>query len=339
MMFLLLLNFCMSFYKKINIVRIASDLKNGLPISANIKHKLSQTASKKFYFAKDCIHPEICKKLQNPKFITTDERKKNKNDITKYEENAEEIEIHLLNLLKTLELLPILIKVETLPDDFENEEILQTNEEEIINFTSNFIYDIKLASKAPIALKNAQQAEFFVFSTLVFNKEHYVLKIGNPEKDEYPLVRIHSSCYTGDLLASLRCDCRDQLQETIKLISENKDFHGGYILYLMQEGRGIGLKNKIEAYRLQQQEGLDTVDSNLAIGYLEDERSFIPAVKMMQFFNINNIVLITNNPKKITDLTSLGINVSKTMHTVFAQNEYNKDYLKIKEVRMLHNFK
>ena len=169
--------------------------------------------------------------------------------------------------------------------------------------------------------------------------EHYIIKIGNPEKDKAPLVRIHSSCYTGDLLASLRCDCREQLQETIKFIAENKEYNGGYVLYLMQEGRGIGLENKIEAYRLQQEGGLDTVDSNLALGFGEDERNFTPAFKLLQFLKIKDICLITNNPKKGEDIKHFGINVVKTIPTFFKPNEYNSEYLHIKETRMNHSFK
>ena len=283
------------------------------------------------------MHPSILEKLLNPEFITTKERAKYGKDKIEFTE-VQDCEKDILSLAKIAELVPILIRVKTLPEDFNKVEIAVLEEGEIKEFISEFIYDLRFASRAPIALKNAKQAEFFVFETPIFNKEHYVIKIGNPEKDKNPLVRIHSSCYTGDLLASLRCDCRDQLQETIKFIDTAEGFNGGYIFYLMQEGRGIGLKNKIEAYRLQQEEGLDTVDSNLALGYLEDERNFIPAVKMMKVFDINNIVLITNNPKKANDLNDLGVRVEKTIHTVFAQNEYNKDYLKIKKTRMLHDF-
>lgn len=328
----------MSFYKNINVTRIISDLKNGIPIFANIKHKVLKTSSKNFYFVKEFIHTDVLNSISNPIFITTNERIAFSKDNIKYNKAEEKIEQDLLVLFKAIEFTPVLIKTNILPKAFQDGQILTITSEEIAEFTQNFIYDVRLASHSPIALKSATHAEFFVFQTLIFGKEHYVIKIGNPEKDTHPLVRIHSSCYTGDLLASLRCDCRDQLQESIKQINEAKNFNGGYIFYLMQEGRGIGLKNKIEAYRLQQEDGLDTVDSNLAIGYMEDERNFNPAVKMMEYFNIKSVVLITNNPKKAKDLNTLGIKVESTMHTVFKPNSYNSDYLDVKKNRMHHSF-
>ncbi len=244
----------------------------------------------------------------------------------------------IINLLKIAEFEPTLICTPALPNEFENVNLVEVLIDEMEEFCKNFIYDLRFISKAPIQLKMAKNCEFFVFRTPLLAIEHYIIKIGEPEKDKYPLVRIHSSCYTGDLLASLRCDCRDQLQESIKFIENAEGFNGGYVLYLMQEGRGIGLANKIKAYRLQQCEGLDTVDSNLAVGFKDDERNFSPAVKMLKFLNISEISLITNNPKKMEDLKKLGVEVHSTIRTVFAVNEYNESYLKVKEERMKHLF-
>lgn len=314
---------------------MTSDLKNGLPIYVNLKHNITKVASKKFYFAMERIHPTVLQSLSKFTIISTKERKTYGSpdlDIILPETEEEEL---LLKLLKTLEIVPILVATESLDSRFMP---LQFNKAEVKDFLSNFVYDVKLVSQSPISLKNAEEAEFYFFRTLFCNIEHYAIKIGKPENDKIPLIRIHSSCYTGDLLASLRCDCRDQLQESIKFISQNKDYSGGYILYLMQEGRGIGLANKIEAYRLQQEASMDTVDSNLSLGFLEDERSFLPAKRILDFFEIDEVCLITNNPKKQEDLQKLGINVVKTLHTVYNPNPHNIEYLEVKHQRMGHKF-
>lgn len=329
----------MSFYKNINVIRVISDLKNGLPISVILKHKALQTSSKKFYFAKQTIHPQVLLELEINQIISTKERKAFGKDDFTVSTTEEPALNEVLELLKIAELEPILAEVETLPEMFQGMEVFEANLRETLEFKKNFIYELKLVAEAPIQLKYAENCEFFVFRTPLLAIEHYIIKIGNPEKDKTPLVRIHSSCYTGDLLASLRCDCRDQLQEAIKFINTAEGFNGGYVLYLMQEGRGIGLANKIHAYKLQQKDGLDTVESNLALGFLDDERSFAPAAKMLHFLNINEVCLITNNPKKAEDLEKLEIKVKNRIHTFFSPNEHNKEYLEVKQEKMGHSFK
>ncbi len=314
------------------------DIKNTIPIFAILKYKTFKTSSKKFYFAKDFLSDEFLHQ-EKLEIITTLEFKEHGEELPNSKLPDHEIENELLNLLKFLELSPILVAVENLPEEFSQIPLNEVKEGEITNFLSEFIFDLKLVSNAPIQLKMAVDCQFYLFRAKFLPLEHYVIKIGAPERDESPLVRVHSSCYTGDLLASLRCDCRDQLQESIKFISKAEGFSGGYILYLMQEGRGIGLANKIKAYNFQQLEGLDTVESNLKLGFKDDERSFLPAIKMLEFFKVNSISLITNNPKKAQDMEKLGIKVEKTIHTIFAINEYNESYLKVKEEKMGHSFK
>ena len=327
----------MSFYKNINIVRAICDLQNGIPVIAILNEGL-KSASKKFYLIKDIASNNFIQNIQY-EVITTQE---NKTHNALYQnanlpQNKEEEK--LIEITKLLEFQPVLIAFTSLPDDFNNIAINEIKHQEMESFILEFKNELHFFEKSPIQLKIAKNCEFYVFKTAYLDREHYIIKINNPEKDKIPLVRIHSSCYTGDLLASLRCDCRDQLQESIKFISNNPNFDGGYILYLMQEGRGIGLANKIKAYKLQQTQGLDTVDSNLALGFKDDERDFAPAVKMLEFLKINEIFLLTNNPKKVQDLKNLGINVKENINTVFAKNEYNEDYLQIKQDRMHHSFK
>lgn len=319
-------------------MRAISDLKNGLPIYADTKHNIAQTASKKFYFAQEYIDPCILHDLKDFTILSTQERKKYGNDDFDFK-IGDAHEQCILDLLKVVETLPLLVCTLHLPKAFAKLDIIKVKREDVIDFTKNFIYDLRLITRTNISLKEAKVAEFFVFRTPVFGREHYVIKIGHPEKDNIPLVRIHSSCYTGDLLASLRCDCRDQLQDTIHFISNNKEYNGGYILYVMQEGRGIGLANKIRTYELQIEKGYDTVDSNLCLGFKDDERSFMPAKKMLDFFKIDTICLITNNPKKQNDIENFGIKVAKMLHTIYNPNAYNAEYLDIKHKKMGHEFK
>ena len=327
----------MSFYKNINIIRAVCDLQNGIPVSAILNEGL-KSARKKFYFIKDAINNNFPQNTQY-EVITTKENKTHNILYQNANLPQSKEEEQLIEITKLLELQPILIAFTSLPSDFTGIVINEIKHAEVQNFILEFKNELNFFEKSPIQLKMAENCEFYVFKTPYLNKEHYIIKIKNPEKDEVPLIRVHSSCYTGDLLASLRCDCRDQLQESIKFINNNPNFNGGYILYLMQEGRGIGLANKIKAYKLQQLDGLDTVDSNLALGFKDDERNFMPAVKMLEFLKIKEVFLLTNNPKKVQDLKSLGVNIKNSINTVFAKNEYNEDYLKIKEERMKHSFK
>ena len=328
----------MSFYKNINVIRAVCDLQNGIPISATILNKGLKSASKKFYFIKDVISLETLNDLEY-EVITTKEKKSSNTQNNNMQIAQTSEEENILEIAKMLEFEPIVIATSKLPQAFNSFNINEIGADDIQNFIQEFQGSLSFVAKSPIQLKMAENCEFYVFKTAYFNKEHYIIKIKNPELDKTPLIRIHSSCYTGDLLASLRCDCRDQLQESIKFINNHQDFNGGYILYLMQEGRGIGLANKIKAYKLQQLNGLDTVDSNLALGFKDDERSFIPALKMLEFLNIKDIFLLTNNPKKSQDLTNLGINIKGLIHTIFAENKHNESYLKVKEEKMHHSFK
>jgi GTP cyclohydrolase II len=145
-------------------------------------------------------------------------------------------------------------------------------------------------------------------------------------------VRLHSECLTGDALGSLRCDCRDQLETALRKIGQ---MDRGMLLYLRQEGRGIGLINKIRAYSLQD-EGLDTVEANLALGFRDDERDYAVAAHMLMSLKIKSVQLMTNNPKKINQLTQYGIDVNGRIPHIMAPNEYNRFYLETKAVKSGH---
>lgn len=171
-------------------------------------------------------------------------------------------------------------------------------------------------------------------------QEHVMLTVGLPinqteESDIIPIVRVHSECLTGDAFSSLKCDCGPQLNATMKLI---QSYGYGAILYLRQEGRGIGLVNKIRAYALQDQ-GHDTLDANLMLGLPADARTYEMCKPMLDHVNVTKVKVITNNPNKINYLSDLGIEVVERVPILVGVNEYNTDYLSVKRDRMGHMIK
>lgn len=173
-----------------------------------------------------------------------------------------------------------------------------------------------------------------VFEDLATGREHLALVMGDPAALQAPLCRVHSECLTGEVLGSLRCDCGEQLDDAMARIAAAGD---GILLYLRQEGRGIGLTEKIRAYALQD-EGLDTVEANRRLGFDADLRDYRPAVDMLGWFGIPRIRLMTNNPAKLTALRSQGIEVVNREPIIADPNAHNAAYLKTKRDRMGHLF-
>lgn len=163
-------------------------------------------------------------------------------------------------------------------------------------------------------------------------KEHVAITKGDVIGAKDVPVRLHSECLTGDALGSLRCDCRDQLEASLTMIGK---MDRGMVLYLRQEGRGIGLINKIRAYSLQDQ-GLDTVEANHALGFRDDERDYSVAAHMLSSLKIESVRLITNNPKKIQQLVDYGIKVSDRIPHIMEPNEHNRFYLETKAAKSGH---
>ena len=162
--------------------------------------------------------------------------------------------------------------------------------------------------------------------------EHLALLKGKWEKDEPVLVRVHSSCFTGDILGSLRCDCGDQLHKAMEMVeSEGK----GAILYMNQEGRGIGLLNKLKAYRLQEQ-GMDTVEANLHLGFQMDQRDYGIGAQMLRHLGITKLRLMTNNPKKRVGLIGYGLEIVENIPIEIHSNLHNKKYLQTKRDKLGH---
>ena len=165
-------------------------------------------------------------------------------------------------------------------------------------------------------------------------KDHLVIAFGTIESKKPILARLHSQCITGESFFSMRCDCRFQLTESLQQIANNGS---GVIFYLQQEGRGIGLSNKIRAYKLQD-EGMDTVEANHQLGFHEDERNYEIVASMADHLNINSLDLMTNNPKKIKALEKMGLKVNRRIPILSESNQHNKKYLKTKAKKLGHLF-
>ncbi|HEX6268606.1 MAG TPA: GTP cyclohydrolase II [Anaerolineales bacterium] len=163
-------------------------------------------------------------------------------------------------------------------------------------------------------------------------KDHVAITKGDVIGASNVPVRLHSECLTGDAIGSLRCDCRDQLEAALKTIGQ---MDKGMLLYLRQEGRGIGLMNKVRAYSLQD-EGLDTVEANLALGFRDDERDYAVAAHMLMSLKIGSVQLMTNNPKKIDQLRQYGIQVNGRIPHIMEPNEHNRFYLETKAAKSGH---
>ena len=191
---------------------------------------------------------------------------------------------------------------------------------------------LKIAARANVPLALAPEAEVVMFRADVGGDEHFAVIVGDGFSNEAPLVRLHSQCVTGDVLGSLKCDCGDQLQGAIKLMA---DSGGGILVYLSQEGRDIGLLNKMRAYALQDS-GLDTVDANHALGFETDERLFLPAAKILRELGLSKIRLITNNPEKISQLGESGLQIIERVPLNLEGNRHNKRYLATKRDRTGH---
>lgn len=173
------------------------------------------------------------------------------------------------------------------------------------------------------------------FKQLSNGLEHVAIIKGEWDKNEPILVRVHSSCVTGDIFGSKRCECGDQLHKAMELIEKEGK---GLIVYMNQEGRGIGLMNKMKAYKLQE-EGLDTVDANLHLGFKADERDYGVGAQILRELNVSNIKLLTNNPKKRIGLEAYGLTITENVPLEIEPNQYNAFYMQTKKDRMGHQLK
>ncbi|RXJ60253.1 GTP cyclohydrolase II [Candidatus Marinarcus aquaticus] len=165
------------------------------------------------------------------------------------------------------------------------------------------------------------------------DQEHLAIMSENFQDLDIPYVRIHSECLTGDTLGSLKCDCQNQLDLALKFIAQE----GGLVIYHRQEGRNIGLLNKVNAYALQDQ-GRDTIQANVELGFNEDERDYRIVEHIFKDLGIKKIKLITNNPKKLAYVESLGVDIKERIPAITKSNKYNKEYINTKKEQMGHMF-
>ncbi|HRP54976.1 bifunctional 3,4-dihydroxy-2-butanone-4-phosphate synthase/GTP cyclohydrolase II [Agriterribacter sp.] len=221
----------------------------------------------------------------------------------------------------------------------ELQEIAKKFELKLITIKDLIEYRLKADSLIEEIVKVDMPTKYGHFKLIIFRErnnpssgEHMALVKGEWQKDEPVLVRVHSSCFTGDILGSLRCDCGDQLHEAMKLVEKEGK---GVVLYMNQEGRGIGLVNKLKAYKLQE-EGMDTVEANLHLGFKMDERDYGVGAQILRHLGINKMRLISNNPRKRVGLIGYGLNIVENVPLHIHPNPYNEKYLKTKRDKLGH---
>ncbi len=195
---------------------------------------------------------------------------------------------------------------------------------------------LTIASRARLPVAACEEAEIVAFRSADDLREHVALVIGQQRGERAPLVRLHSECLTGDILGSLKCDCGPQLNAALEaMAAEAREGGWGVLLYLRQEGRGIGLINKLRAYRLQDQ-GFDTVDANNRLGLPTEARDFPVASRMLALLGVNAIRLLTNNPAKVAALAAEGVIVAERVAHQLPDNPHNRRYLETKRDRTGH---
>nr|MBP9741020.1 GTP cyclohydrolase II [Chitinophagaceae bacterium] len=207
----------------------------------------------------------------------------------------------------------------------------------IISIEDLIEYRLKQDSLVDELVRINMPTKFGNFTMAAFKEklsgaEHVALIKGSWADDEPVLTRVHSSCFTGDILGSFRCDCGDQLQKAMQMVN---DAGNGVILYMNQEGRGIGLINKLKAYKLQE-EGMDTVEANVHLGFGMDERDYGVGAQILRQLNVTKLKLMSNNPKKRAGLAGYGLEIVEVVPIEIAPNEFNEKYLTTKRDKMGH---
>jgi GTP cyclohydrolase II len=239
-------------------------------------------------------------------------------------------------LTKLARLLPaaVIAEAPSLGDVAVASGLLMVDAEHITAYQQMAARSLRVVSEARVPLQDAENARIVAFRPADGGIEHLAIVIGDPDPEQPVLTRLHSECFTGDLIGSLRCDCGDQLRGAIAEIGEAGS---GILLYLAQEGRGIGLVNKLRAYKLQDA-GFDTLDANGQLGFDDDERIYQPAAQMLRLLAVTQVRLLTNNPAKVEALARHGIAVAERVPHIFPANDHNKNYLRTKASRSGHLF-
>ena len=246
-----------------------------------------------------------------------------------------------VGLTKVARLLPAAVTVDLAQADIEDlaawaarHDFLLVDAGDIFQYEHTAARTLSRVSEARVPLTGAEETRIVAFRPLDGGLEHLAIIIGEPDNTAPVLVRLHSECFTGDLLGSLRCDCGDQLHGAMEAIAKDGS---GVLLYLAQEGRGIGLVNKLRAYELQDR-GFDTLDANEQLGFDADERVYLPAAQMLEQLGFSAVRLLTNNPQKVTALEQCGVTVAERVPHAFPSNQHNELYLRTKAGRGGHLF-
>ncbi|MDF2368529.1 GTP cyclohydrolase II [Sneathiella sp.] len=241
-----------------------------------------------------------------------------------------------IKLTKLARLLPSVLaaplSIDQIDHICEAHDLVRVNLEDILAFEDSAALQLKTVASAKVPLQAAENTTFHAFRPADGGIEHLAIVVGDPNRREPVLARLHSECFTGDLIGSLKCDCGEQLRGALKALQEEG---GGVLLYLAQEGRGIGLINKLRAYKLQAQ-GFDTIDANERLGFDADERVFRPAAEMLKLLGFKKTRLMTNNPEKVEGLERHGITVTERVSHKFPSNTHNELYLATKKKRSGH---
>lgn len=213
-----------------------------------------------------------------------------------------------------------------------DQDLIYVEAADIVAYEDTAARNLQQVAQAHVPLEGAENARILAWRPSDGGKEHLAIVVGEIDPTEPVLIRLHSECFTGDLLGSLRCDCGVQLRGAIAEIAKQGS---GVLLYLAQEGRGIGLVNKLRAYELQD-DGFDTIDANEQLGFDADERIYAPAATMLARMGIQRVRLMTNNPEKIRGLERYGIEVAERVAHAFPANGHNENYLRTKAERAGH---
>ncbi len=241
-----------------------------------------------------------------------------------------------VEIMKLARLLPAAAMVDIAGADVARlvgaEGLLSLEARDVFAYQAAAARSLRIVSEARVPLADAEETRLIHFRPSDGGVGHMAIVIGDPDPAQPVLIRLHSECFTGDLLGSLRCDCGDQLRGAIAEIAKAG---GGAVLYLSQEGRGIGLANKLRAYELQDA-GFDTIDANELLGFDADERVYLPAAAMLRQLGFARVRLLTNNPEKVAALTECGIDVVERVPHAFPANAHNERYLKTKARRAGH---
>jgi GTP cyclohydrolase II len=213
-----------------------------------------------------------------------------------------------------------------------DQDLIYVDAADVLAYEGSAARNLQQVAQASVPLEGAENTRILAWRPSDGGKEHLAIVVGEIDPTEPVLIRLHSECFTGDLLGSLRCDCGVQLRGAIDQIAK---LGSGVLLYLAQEGRGIGLVNKLRAYELQD-EGFDTIDANEQLGFDADERIYAPAATMLTRMGIKRVRLMTNNPEKISQLARYGIEVAERVAHSFPSNGHNENYLRTKAQRAGH---